>query len=1149
MMKKNEDIREQIEKLSPQKRALLEAMLREREQAKESKQAIPRRPDRTQAPVSLVQQRLWVLDQLQPGNAAYNLAAPLRIRGAYRAEALAHSLAQLMQRHETLRTTFDMIDGEPVQIIHPTLEVPLTEVDLTHLPPDEREAEAIRLAGEESKRPFDLQQGPLLRVLLVRLAADDHLLLICMHHIISDDWSMGIFIQEMSHFYIAAAGETAVLPEMPIQYGDFARWQREHFQSELLNKQLAFWREQLAASDAGQRQLPVLQMPTDRPRPAEQTFAGSKEPVHIPPALAQKLHRLSQQENVTLFMALLAAFQTLLYRYTGQDDLIVGMPIAGRRQRETEGLIGYFVNTLALRTDLSGDPTFRELLQRVRPVVLGALDNQDLPVEKIIEVLKPERDLSRPLLFQTMLILRTAPKPALALPGLEIKPVDAAAHTAQVDLTLSLTDTADGLIGSLEYNTDLFDRGTMQRFLSHFQVLLDGIVADPDRRLSDLPWLTVVETQQLLYAWNPANPFPWQEKYVHQQFAAQARRTPVHTAVEGSGESLTYADLNQRANQLAHHLRRLGVRPETTVGIYIPRSIDQSVAMLGVLKAGGAYVPLDPDYPEERLAFMLADAGISVLLTQQNVIAAAQWHQARQRPLQIVCLDSDWTTISEAAADAPQPVLHPDNLAYIIYTSGSTGRPKGVCVTHRSLMNYLTAVLPPLDIQPEDRVLNFASISFDATTEELYPVWLSGATVVLRPERIAPHLEFSDFVAQNQITVLSLPTPFWHEWVYQLSLLAEEAHALPSSVRLVLLNAAEPAPDRYALWRRLGGDAVRWINTYGPTEITVTATLYEPITQEQKEKQWPRMPIGRPLANCSLYVLDAKMKPVSVGVPGRLFIGGGGVTRGYLERPSLTAERFLPNPFSQVSGERLYDTGDLVRYLPDGNLEFLGRVDHQVKVRGFRVEPGEIETVLAQHPALQEGVVQVWADANGNNQLAAYVVFGPNQTVPVTELRQFLNEKLPAYMVPAAFEAMPALPRLPNGKVDRDGLPKPALAETSEKPAYAAPRSDLEEVLAGIFAETLNAEQIGIYDDFFELGGHSLLATQIISRIHRIFKIQLPLRTLFETPTVAGLATTLLQMPANGRNVETTAKMLLRLSQLPDEAVKAMLMEKKADNL
>jgi len=1149
-MTKKEDIQKQIENLSPQKRALLEAMLREKERAKASTQTIPRRADQTQAPLSFVQQRLWVLDQLQPGNPAYNLAAPLRIRGSSSKEALTHSLGKIVQRHEILRTTFDLIDDQPMQIIHQSLEVPVLEMDLSYLPPDEREVEAIRMLGDESIRPFNLNEGPLLRTLLLHLDHDDHLLLICIHHIISDDWSMGILIEEMSQIHEAETrGEEARLSTLPIQYGDFALWQRQQFQGALLVQQLTYWQKQLAVSNDGQRRLPVLQMPVDRPRPTKQTFSGSKEPVHLPASLSRQLNLLCQQENVTLFMILLAAFQTLLHRYTEQDDLIVGMPIAGRRQIETERLIGYFVNTLALRTDLSGDPPFRELLQRVRHTVLGALDNQELPVEKIIEHLQPERDLSRPLLFQTMLILRTAPKPVLALSDLKIEPVEATAHTAQVELTLSLTDTPEGLIGSLEFNTDLFDRSTIQRFLGHFQTLLEGIVVEPGQRLSGLPLLRTFETQQLLYEWNPANPFLEQGTYVHNRFVEQARRTPNRIAVEGDDKVLTYAELDERSNQLAHYLQGLGVRPETTVGLYIPRSIDQSVAMLGVLKSGGAYVPLDPAYPKERLAFMLEDANISVLLTQGEVVTTANWYNQSSQPLKIVYLDSEWHHINRESIAPPLVTLHPDNLAYIIYTSGSMGQPKGVSVTHRSLMAYLTAVLPRLDIRPEDRVLNFASISFDASTEELYPVWFNGAAVVIRPEQIAPHLEFSEFVEKQRISVLSLPTPFWHEWVYQLSLLAEEAPGLPPTLRLLLLNASEPAPDRFALWRKLGGDTVRWINTFGPTEITVTATLYEPLTQAEKEKQWPRMPIGRPLSNCTLYVLDTKLKPVPIGVPGRLFIGGGGVTRGYLKRPSLTAERFIPDPFSRIAGARLYDTGDLVRYLPDSNLEFLGRVDYQVKVRGFRVEPSEVEAILTQHPALQENAVRVWPDIRGNSQLVAYVVYGPELTVSTAELRQFLNEKLPAYMVPATFEILPALPHLPNGKIDRNRLPKPMLDHAEQTRIYVAPRSDLEEVLASIFAETLHVSRIGIYDDFFERGGHSLLATQVVSRIYRIFKLQLPLRTLFETPTVAGLSTTLLDLPEYSRKVQATAKMLVRLSNLSDEAVKAMLNEKKADNL
>jgi len=905
-------------------------------------------------PLSFGQQRLWFLDQLEGGSATYNEFFALNINGLLQIAALEQTLTEIVRRHEILCTTFPMRNGFPVQAIAPTQTVPLPMVDLQQLPEVEQSTEVRRLAIEEQARPFDLSNGPLLRATLLRLGEESYVLLLNMHHIVCDGWSMGIFIRELSALYEAFSnGAPSPLPELPIQYADFAHWQRQWLQGEVLAAHLAYWRQQLAGAP------PVLELPTDRPRPAVQTFRGATQLLALPKPLSQKLKALSQRWGVTLFMTLLAAFQTLLYRYTGQSDICVGTPIANRNRSEIEDLIGFFVNMLVLHTDLSGNPSFQELLGRVREVALGAYAHQDLPFEQLVEALQPERSLSHQPLFQVMFVVHDASMTTLELPGLTLSSLEMDSETAKSDLTLSIADGEQGLMGSLEYNTDLFETATITRMLGHFQTLLEGIVANPDQRLSDLPLLTPAERHTLLVEWNDTQVDYPKDVCIHQLFEAQVDRTPDAIAVVFEDKQLTYRELNRRANQVAHHLRSLGVGPDTLVGICVERSLEMVVGLLGILKAGGAYVPLDPAYPQERLAFMLEDSQVPVLLTQQRLVEKLPEHQAC-----ILCLDTDWELIAQESKENPLSGVRAENLVYTIYTSGSTGTPKGVLIAHQALVNHSITAAKAYQLQPDDRILQFASISFDVAAEEMFPSWLSGSTVVIRPEQLLVLANFLQFLEQEKLTVLNLPTSYWYEWVSELS---HSAAKLPPTLRLVIVGTEQALPEQLALWQKLVGDSasadsfasrVRWINAYGLTEATIGATIYEPVTC-QENQQISCVPIGRPIANTLIYLLDQHLNPTPVGVPGELHISGVGLARGYLNRPELTAEKFIPNPFSQEPGARLYKTGDLARYLPNGNIEFLGRIDHQVKLRGFRIELGEIEAVLKQHPAVQEAVVLV----------------------------------------------------------------------------------------------------------------------------------------------------------------------------------------------
>ncbi len=1044
-------------------------------------QPIPR-DGSTELVLSFSQQRLWFLDQLDPGQAFYNIPSSVRLRGKLNVPALRNSIAELMRRHEILRTSFVEMNGRPIMVIAPQISVPLPMVDLSELPSAQQESELRRLANEIARLPFDLARGPLFRTALLKLAAEDHVVLFTMHHIISDGWSVNILMQEMGVLYQAfVQGQPSPLPELPIQFADYAHWQRNWLTGELLEKQLLYWKKSLANAPA------LLELPTDRPRPAVKTFNGSLRSFEIDRELAGRIEQLSQQHGTTLFMTLLAAFQTLLYRYSGQSDISVGTPIANRTRKEVEGLIGFFANTLVLRTDLSGDPSFVELLRRVKGVCLGAYQNQDVPFEKLVEQIQPERNLSHTPLFQVMFILQNNPRSSIQSSGLEMIPIMSEIGTTQFDLTLSLEPGAEGIAGVLEYNTDLFNGETIEQMVQHFVNLLRQVVVAPEQSISRVPLLSPEEYERYVYEWNnTAAPYP-DHSCVHELFEAQVERTPDAIALVFEDQKLTYRQLNQRANQLAHHLQKLGVGPEVVVGISVDRSIEMVVGLLGIMKAGGAYLPIDPAYPSERIVYMLSDAELKVLLTQQKLLPRLPLNGTKA-----ICLDRDWDLIAMEDDTNPIGGATIDNLAYMIYTSGSTGKPKGVMLRHRGLCNLTHSQIQDFAVTPDSRVLQFASFSFDASVSEIFMALLTGATLYLASrDTLLSTPDLIELFQREKITTVTLPPSL-------LKVLPTEGLEHLATI----ISAGEACTKDIALrWSK----GRRLLNAYGPTETTIGVTSY---LVEKIPDECLTIPIGRPIQNTQLYILDQNLNPVPRGVRGELFIGGIGVGRGYHHRPDLTAEKFIPDPFSKVPGARLYRTGDLTRFLPDGTIEFLGRIDHQVKVRGFRIELGEIESALLEHPAMQHAVVlaKPVRPGSADHRLIAYIVPKPSTTLTSSDLTEFLKAKLPEYSIPSIFIRLDAMPLTPNNKVDRKALPDPDFSSDELAVPYIAPQTETERQLAALWQELLGVEKVGIRHNFFELGGHSLIATQLMSRIREQFQVALPIRNLFESPTVEALA-------------------------------------------
>ncbi|MCP4696731.1 MAG: amino acid adenylation domain-containing protein [Gammaproteobacteria bacterium] len=1044
-------------------------------------------------PLSFAQQRLWFLGRLEGKSATYNIPGVWRIAGSLHIAALEQSLREIVRRHEALRTVFPAVNGIATQVIASVPPAILPIAELGNLPESERSAEIKRLAEEEAQKPFDLAAGPMLRASLLRLGESSHILLLTMHHIVSDGWSMGIFIRELAALYKAFSREMpSPLAELPIQYADFAHWQRQWLSGETLKAELDYWKRQLAGLP------PLLELPLDRPRGPVQTFRGGRKHFEIAPDLTQRLKTLSRQSGSTLFMTLLAAFAALLSRYSAQEDIAVGSPIANRNRGEIESLIGFFVNTLVLRMNLAENPAFSELLEQVRQTALEAYAHQNVPFEYLVETLQPERNLSHTPLFQVMFVLQNASMEEPELPGLSIALLETENATAKFDLSLAMQETKQGLRGMLEYRTDLFDAATIARMAGHFRNLLEGAVADPERRIWLLPLLSVTERRRLLTEWNDTDAEYPNDKCIHQLFEAQAERFPDATAVMFQEQSLTYRELNLRAERLAHYLRGLGVKADVPAGICVHRSLEMAAGVLGVLKAGGAYLPLDPALPAERLAFMLKDSRVSVLLTQEALLAELPQTQART-----VCLDIFFQSALSQKKAAAVPANRetentPENLSYIIYTSGSTGLPKGVAITHRGLCNLTAAVMRAFDIQADSCMLQFASFSFDAFVWEFFMTLCAGAKLYLdSADALLPGPGLIKLMRKQGITHVSLPPS---------ALAVLPVEELPA-LRVIIAGGEVCSSELAAQWSSKGH---RFFNAYGPTEAAVCTTIAEYSGSERK------LPIGRPIANTRVYVLDRFLQPVPMGIPGELHIGGIGLAREYFNRPELTRKKFISFEASgenaePASSSRVYKTGDFVRCLPDGNLEFLGRLDHQIKLRGYRVELGEIEHALAKHAAIEKTAVLVTEDKQGKKSLTAY--FTCKKSIPVQSelspriLRVWLEHSLPAYMIPARFLALEHFPLTSSGKIDRNSLPAPsAFSRNTPEKEQAAPCTPTEKTIAAIWADILKLERAGLYDNFFEAGGHSLLVTQIISRIREEFSVDMPLSCLFESPSVAGIA-------------------------------------------
>jgi amino acid adenylation domain-containing protein len=1083
--------------LSSAKKALLEKW----KGGKFKAEAISKHQDSNFVPLSFPQQRLWFIDQLYQGSSFYNISGALHLKGALNVAAFRQSLNEILKRHEAWRTTFVIVDRQPVQVIAPNLTWELPIINLEHLSGQDWEKEVQQLATEEAKKPFDLAQGPLVRATLLRLDEEEHIFLLTMHHIVTDGWSIGVFAGELATLYAAfSKGQSSPLPELPIQYPDFAIWQRDRIQGERLNTQLNYWKQQLKGD------LPILQLPTDRPRPTVATFAGAKQYFTFSKILAEALHQFSQQEKVTLFMTLLAAFSTLLYRYTEQEDILVGSSIANRNKPELEGILGLFVNTLVLRNDLSGNPSFRELLSRVREVTLDAYAHQDLPFEKLVEEIQPERDLSRNPLFQVMFVLQNSPMPVQKIPSLTLRTLQIDSGTAQFDIFLSMTQSEQGLTGFLEYSSDLFDSATIIRFIGNFQTLLEGIVANPNQRISELPLLTAKEREELLVDWNNTQSDYPQDASLHQLFEYQVERTPDALALISQSEQLTYQQLNQRVNQLTHYLQKLGVTTETLVAICLNRSTEMVVGILAVLKAGGAYIPLDPNYPVERLSFMLSDSQASVLLIQQEILEKLPKLISENASALLsdktVFLDIHKNLISQENEENPASTSTSNNLAYVIYTSGSTGTPKGVLGTHRGTVNGLHGFWKTYPFATEEICCQKTAISFVDSIWEIFAPLLQGIPTVIIPDAIVKNPQlFLETLAHHNVTRVVLVPSLLRVLVDNY---AHLIHNL-SNLKLWITSGETISLDLAQTFRELLPDA-KLINLYGSSEVSANVTYYDTSLLPENAIS---IPIGRPIDNTQAYVLDHHLQPNPVGVYGELYIGGDGLAKGYLNRAELTQERFIDNPF--VPATKLYKTGDLVRYLNNGNLEYLGRHDDQIKVRGFRVELGEIEATIIKHPAIQNAVVIASDDEQGNQRLIAYMVADLEGSA--AQLHSYLQEKLPDYMVPSAFVVLDAIPLTPNGKVDKRSLPTDNLIRPNSTPSFVAPRNFSELALAKIWESLLNISPIGVKDNFFDLGGHSFLAVRLMAQIYERFGHNLPLSTLFEGGTIEQLAKILKRQP------------------------------------
>ncbi|MEA3013361.1 MAG: hypothetical protein QOD42_1906 [Sphingomonadales bacterium] len=1090
---------------------------------------IPRRARDEPAPLSFAQERLWFLDQLEPGSATYNIPLAMEL-GQVDIAALSRSLNCLVERHEVFRTTIAMADGRPVQRIAPELDLALPVLTCDGADDAARRQTAQALATEEARRPFDLAAGPLVRARLYVIGEGRALLLVVIHHIIADAWSIGVFTRDLAELYREqVTGERAQLPPLPIHYADFAAWQRSMLDGGPNSPAMRYWTTQLAGLP------PVLELPTDRPRGASQSAAGGVERFSIPAALAERLWRIAADEHATLFMAALTVFALQLRRYADQTDIAVGTPIASRDRAEVENAIGLFLNTLVLRIRIDDRTSFRELLRQVRDVCVGAYAHQDVPFEYLVEELKPARNLGANPIFQILFVFQGAGAPGEATG--DASPdggFDIVTGTAKFDLSLYLADSGAGLAGTWEYRAALFDRESIARMSGHFTTLLHHAMAAPDRPCSELPMVTPAESAQLT-RWNSGS-VPQDPRCPHQLFEDSAERMPAQIALLLDGEAVRYDDLNRRANRLAHHLRRLGVGPEVPVGICVERSVEMVVGLLAILKAGGVHVPLDPAFPAERLAFMARDVGFPVLLTQERLVALLP----EGLEASIFRLDADWPAVADEPSHNPDCLLRPDNLLYILYTSGSTGRPKGARLnqaTLTSLVHWQNRIAPT---SPGARTLQFMSFSFDVSFIEIFATFAAGGTLVLCHEDVRRDMAaLSALLVDARIERAFLPFTALQQLAHHA--VAADVGGFSLADMISTGEALVVTEDIRRFFGRLG--ACRLHNNYGPTE-THWVTWY---SLEGDPRGWPALPpIGRCVDNARVMLLDSMLHLVPVGVPGDLYAGGLALARDYLNRPALTAERFLPDAHSEVPGARLYRTGDRARLRPDGTIEYLGRNDDQVKIRGFRVELGEIEAALSKNPDVMDAAVVAREAPGGDRQLIAYVRPRAGVSPLGSELRAVLAQQLPSYMLPGQFVCLDAFPLSATGKVDRRRLPDPGSVRPELRLAYVAPRNEVEEALERIWARVLGLEKIGVEDDFFELGGHSLLAMQVMTRVRDAFELELPVRILFEYPTIAEMGIALVEHQIAALSDAEADALLAEIGELSDEDVEAALREAEA---
>ena len=1107
------ELDQRLATLSPDKRALLMQQLA-RKAAATPQNEIGRRPRPERLPLSSAQQRLWILDQIDPGNSVYNVTSLMRFRGHLDIDALERTLSEIMRRHESLRTVFVKDEEGPQQVILPAEPLRLVQHDVSNQQGDAREQAAMALATADAAAPFDLAKGPVLRATLIRVAADEALLLLSAHHIAVDGWSFGVVYGELTQLYAAfLADRPSPLPELAIQYADYTLWQLEEAQGDSARAQLEYWKERFATPP------PVLELPGDRPRPPIQSYRGGVLGYAIPSALYDEVKRFSRQEGATAFMTFLAVFHALLSRYSGQDDIVVGVGNANRPRREIEALVGFFINTLPLRVDMSGNPTFRELLAQVKASTIDSYANQDVPVERLIESLNIERSLSHSPLFQTMVFYQNFPEQTVELPGLTLLPVrldSAHSGTARADISIFANESPDGLMLLIEYASDLFDHEYIQGFAGHLEQLMRSAVADPGRRLSDLEILSAQERQRLRVDLNAtARPMP-AEATIHAMFEAQVLRSPEAVAVVQDGTRLTYAELDAQAAAVAAKLRAHGCGPGTMVGLFLDRTPRMLAALLGTLKSGAAYVPLDPSYPADRIGFMLEDSAAPVVITEDAL--AGQLPAGAYALLRI----EDALEAAALAGRAPSPATAEDT-AYVIFTSGSTGRPKGVCIPHRAAVNFLASMAREPGLTADDTLCAITTLSFDIALLELMLPLTVGARVALADRATASDGEALAAMLETVGASVMQATPAtWR-------MLLDAGWSGRPQMRIFCGGEALP---RELADRLLGCGRELW-NVYGPTETTVWSTV------ERVQPGQTAITIGRPIDNTEVYIVDKHLQLVPAGIPGELLIGGLGVAKGYLDRPELTAEKFIADTLGQRANGRLYRTGDLARWRRDGRLEAIGRIDHQVKLRGFRIELGEIESVLAAHDAVAQAVVICREDRPGDKRLVAYLIAADGE-IDIAALRTAARERLPEYMMPSAFMTMDRLPLTPNGKVDRRALPAPD-AEAFAVAEYTAPRNAEEETLTALWAEVLGRPQVGIHDNFFDLGGHSLLATQLVTRMQKALGGDIGLRMMFEAPTVAQFAELLLSNRMKNVDEDALAAMLLQLEGLSEDDIQAML--------